>query len=1284
MKRLRTSIWIHTVLTLALVIVRVPPWLVFKGNTIGFVCAIDTSSLTRRTKLDTEVADGTQDLDDLHEPLEQSPQHTRDITDHTVDDIHTGVSYTSGIKGSSNVNADPAQPDMPNEVPVPRSRPLIRTYYVRLSALPGTEEARIQHTVVVAALTALPGRVTIRHEFGMDEDDVLNVISFKLEGDSEGLEDVAALSGVIGIYPVRTRKRPKALPLGALKFTSPSLYSAHAMTGVAMVHKKLGLTGKGIKVGIIDTGIDYTHPALGGCFGKGCTVAFGYDFVGDDYDHGSPDKDTPRPDSDPMDCSGHGTHVAGIVAARNVGPHALGAQEFLGVAPDVTLGAYRVFGCEGEVGDDVLLAALKASYRDGMDVVNLSLGGPSGWPEEPFAIACSAYIAKGLHIAVANGNDGEEGLFENGAPATAIGAVAVGSVDNSHFLGIAADLAWETADYHGKFSHGDGDGTAPTPGTGEKNVVGRIGMAMAVDDKDVPVVSFKSGLNYVLHVPTGNPLGCTTFNPSSLKDLEVPRSNIVVLVRRGGCAFTDKAGFVVEAKLGGMLVFDTVPEQRPLGMTITKWNVSAAGLSFEDATLILDALNDKAIVQDSQGNDRRLVAQFSSTEQVLKLASGGKVSDFSSWGPDARLRYKPDIVTPGGMIYSTFPLAKGGFSTLQGTSMASPYMAGILALYLSRHGKTNPLKILNIMQSTATPTIKSGSATGLTPVFQQGAGLVSMEAVFADDPPTIISPTALYLNDTQFQKLDHDVSFHNPSSKARFWTVTHRPALSVNGFENDRNHYSPVNQSRLRTSENGAQAVVTPIQLELTPGGSGVVHVHIDPPKDLDIRERWLYSGYLEFHCRTDNNASCGSSFISYGGMSGYLGGIPIMNPELTYPSLELDRNVNTDGATFHENDNHRPKASEARKDSAEGAKHDNRKGSRREQNDVIVGKNEDDWVQILVSINFPTSLLTIEVESVCDGDQSRGSGDDKIRLEIGGSGHSRFQIETDKDLEEAEHIVSQVGRQEESGSETSHGNNDLDPQTVLLMQERLSRSRELAFMPSGLYMPYEGYSSVMVEPSTFEEVVRLHRKNKSQKSSIRNKSKRGKTGHVGHLKNSRKQGRGHHGKGNKGCHTKHRHHHHRHHRNTDKSRPGQDHKPKSGSKHPCIPRILGLIPNGFNPWCTRTGSAPGSNFQSFAWMGDLLLQNHDAVGGEDNNDRADVSHNPGDQVDNPENKKNKNKKHTADGQEKNQKQTDLTKDLPDGRYRLVVKVLKPWGIRGKASDVERWSSPVVVIKRKN
>ncbi|KAF9143129.1 hypothetical protein BGX30_001249 [Mortierella sp. GBA39] len=1398
MKRTSTHLSIQLVLFLVLTIINVPPWLMFKGNTIASVCALDVSFGGEGNEPNIVVVETlTQGQDGEHDEqareaqahVQRSQQQQRPLgfveSDPSLDSIPL-----SGFQGSNVVaypqldsqsrgggdtervakdaqqtpleapslqNPDTSSPDdfaaPGTEPPTTGSthpiRRLINTYYARLSAVPGTEEAKTQHALVRNALLALPGKVTIRQEFGMDEDDVLNVISFKLEGGSDGLEEVAALAGVIGIYPVHTRKRPKALPLGSLQRTRPSLESAHILTGIQMVHQKLGLTGKGIKVGII---VDYKHPALGGCFGPGCKVAYGYDFVGDDYDNSNSEKDTPKPDKDPMDCAGHGTHVAGIVAARNEGPIAMGPQNFVGVAPDATIGAYRVFGCDGEVSDDVLLAALKRAYRDGMDIVNLSLGGSSGWPEEPFATACSSYIKKGLHIAIANGNDGEEGLFEDGAPATAAGAVAVGSVDNTHFLGPAADVVWQSFDRNGKEVSAVAGRVEGAAAGGV--LVGRIGMAMGADAADVPLVAFRSDLTYVIYAPSKDPQGCAPYDEAALdRDNQVPRPNIVVLLRRGGCTFSNKAKLIANAKLGGLLVYDIIPEQRPLGMAVSGFNISVAGLSFEDATVLMDALKAKETDPTLRNSGRKLTARFSSTDQVLKLASGGKISDFSSWGPDARLQYKPDIVTPGGMIYSTFPLAKGGFATLQGTSMASPYMAGIQALFLSKYGKTEPALLLRILQSTAVVTVKPGSSKGLTSVFQQGGGLVSMERLFAQESPTIVLPTALYLNDTQFQKLDHDITFINPSaSSGRIWTLVHRPAVSVNGFE-DSNHYSPVNQSRLRHSDISAgSASMTPTQFQLGPGATGTFRVRIDPPTGLNIQERWLFSGFLEFQCRTTQGASCGSSLVSYGGMHGRLGDIPILNPALTYPALQLDRLLDVYGGSRttssstpdNDNDDERHVHSDTgktplghKKKSSDNTKKKEQKNLFRDQSErVQVGKGDQDWVQILVSINFPTSLLTIEAESVCDNGHGAGRNGDRIRLEIGGSGRSRFQIETEEGLEVAQNMVARVELHTGDEDELPE---DMDLELVAHMKERLARSRELAFMPSGLYMPYEGYSRVMAPDFPIEPLSLLRKSHKHGKESKgKAKPKFGK----------KKTKKAHKSKSIKKSSPRHQRHH-RHHRQGAKSTSGdkKDHRSENDSKNrnknhhhrdkengeittphhkkqgggsdryrrgrrpapaparpsrppppsqirspTCVPRILGLIPNGFNPWSTRTDSTEGNAFQTFSWMGDLLLQNHDAntetQGGADGLDtRGDMETLAKDVEGGKGDKKKKHKgkgKKPQPGQNMAEgAQPDLTRDLPDGRYRLVVKVLKPWGVRGRAVDVERWSSPIIAIKRR-
>lgn len=155
--------------------------------------------------------------------------------------------------------------------------------------------------------------VEIRHEY---DNPLFYGASLSLKSHHD-LIHLANTNGVIAITPVTLIPRPvpqKSIVLSgandpALATGGGDAQSVHAMTGVNKLHER-GITGKGIRIGIIDTGINYLHPSLGGCFGPGCKVAYGYDFVGDAY-NGTND---PSPDSDPDDtCNVHGTHVAGIV-----------------------------------------------------------------------------------------------------------------------------------------------------------------------------------------------------------------------------------------------------------------------------------------------------------------------------------------------------------------------------------------------------------------------------------------------------------------------------------------------------------------------------------------------------------------------------------------------------------------------------------------------------------------------------------------------------------------------------------------------------------------------------------------------------------------------------------------------------------------------------------------------------------------------------------------------------------------------------------------------------------
>ena len=182
--------------------------------------------------------------------------------------------------------------------------------------------------------------------------------------------------------------------------------------GAPQVWAQYGSRGKGVTVAIIDTGINYEHWALGEGFGPGFKVVGGYDFV--------------NRDADPMDDHGHGTHVAGIVAANH--------KQLVGVAPDATLLAYKVLDNLGGGYASGILAGIDRAVdpnqdgdpSDRADVVNMSLGGPAV-PDDPVVAAVERGVAAGAVFSLAAGNSGHPGNL--GTPARAPSAITVGATN---------------------------------------------------------------------------------------------------------------------------------------------------------------------------------------------------------------------------------------------------------------------------------------------------------------------------------------------------------------------------------------------------------------------------------------------------------------------------------------------------------------------------------------------------------------------------------------------------------------------------------------------------------------------------------------------------------------------------------------------------------------------------------------------------------------------------------------------------------------------------------------
>jgi len=210
--------------------------------------------------------------------------------------------------------------------------------------------------------------------------------------------------------------------------------TALATTGADVAQNTLGLDGTGIKVAVMDTGVDFDNPDFGGSGTNGGTafptarVVAGWDFVGDAFnaDSASPSYNpVAAPDAIPDDCGGHGTHVAGIIGANGV---------VKGVAPNVSIGAYRVFGCEGSTTADIMLAAMERAQADGMDVLNMSIGSTYQWPQYPTARAATRLVNKGMVVVASAGNSGQTGLYSTGAPIVGDKVIAVASFDNTALL----------------------------------------------------------------------------------------------------------------------------------------------------------------------------------------------------------------------------------------------------------------------------------------------------------------------------------------------------------------------------------------------------------------------------------------------------------------------------------------------------------------------------------------------------------------------------------------------------------------------------------------------------------------------------------------------------------------------------------------------------------------------------------------------------------------------------------------------------------------------------------
>ena len=548
------------------------------------------------------------------------------------------------------------------------------------------------------------------------------------------LSDVAKLRdlpGVRAVYPVaRIEQEQIEQPAGPV----PDLATALAMTGADVAQKRLGLSGRGVRVAVIDSGLDYDHPDLGGCFGTGCRVEKGYDLVGDDFnaDPDSPDfNPTPSPDPFPDDCGGHGTHVSGIIGASGT---------ITGVAPGVTFHAYRVFGCAGSTTTDIIVEALERAFEDGADVVNMSIGAAFQWPQDPSAQAANRLARRGITVVASIGNTGTAGLYAAGAPGVGREVIGVASFDNTHVRLPAFTVSPDDT----AIGYSAAAGAPLPPQTGTFPLT-RTGTPASLDD------------------------ACAVPEPGSL-------AGTIALIRRGTCGFAVKAANAQAGGAAGVIIYNNVPGHL---------NITVAGPVPITIPVVFVTASNGTIIDDRIASGS---AELTWTSLLVseEQATGGLISGFSSFGLPPDLGFKPDLGAPGGSVRSTLPLELGGHGNNSGTSMASPHVAGAVALLLEARPHTTPREVQARLQNTAFPVVWGGNpALGfLDNVHRQGAGLIDIdEAILAE---VVVSPSNLALGEIEQGSVARVLAIARERSSRRrghadavTYTVSHQPALAT-------------------------------------------------------------------------------------------------------------------------------------------------------------------------------------------------------------------------------------------------------------------------------------------------------------------------------------------------------------------------------------------------------------------------------------------------------------------------------------------------------------------------
>lgn len=534
-----------------------------------------------------------------------------------------------------------------------------------------------------------------------------------------------------------------------------------------------GVDGAGIKVAVIDTGVDFTHPDLFG-FGPDGKVVGGYNFINE----GQP----------PMDTNGHGTQVAGVIAADG---------QIVGIAPKAKILAYKVSENGEGVSSELITRAINKAIEDGADIINISLG--VNKTNSKIDRAVNNALEKEIFVVTAAGNDGPD-WGSIGSPGRNYGAVTVGATYN--------------------------------------NLTSSLVATLEVDRKPYTVIPMV-GSTRLSEPITGKIIFGGYGKVEEIKDLDVKDS--ILIVERGSdiegelLYFSIKEKNAANAGAKALIVYNNQP-----GIFLGELIHEFMEQGYEPRIPVVSIDREEGLeIKESIGNNHNATIHL--------FYNPDFVAHFSSRGPVSPFYIKPEIVAPGAYINTTQNNA--GYNFTSGTSYAAPHVSGAAALLLEKNPQLHHHELKSILLTTVKPV--SDAYGNEFSVNDAGAGRLDIGKAYTAKlviiPPNFVASVSSdkLIVEKEFklklleETLDNfTVSFDAPNSINFGHSLEDnilKIKMSVEGDDfGEHEGKIIVNHDETR--------YVIPFILHYTPGSVSVVQQNQDLIFDIHHPEEWSFA----------------------------------------------------------------------------------------------------------------------------------------------------------------------------------------------------------------------------------------------------------------------------------------------------------------------------------------------------------------------------------------------------------------------------------------------------------